>query len=114
MSKPLLHFGLTPQVAFFPESSDGHAEITVSVAEGGEYLLDMGYLPTGTLDVRRVSANSHPMGTLVMASAGLMDENDLAYSNMVAVKLLKGGARTISSLTRSVFPSRSLPVSPYT
>ena len=90
MSKPLLHFGLTPQVAFFPKSVDGHASITVSVAEGGEYLLDMGYRPTGTLDVRRVSANGHPMGTLVMASAGHEDGNDLAYSNMVTVKLLKG------------------------
>ena len=90
MSKPLLHFGLTPQVAFFPKSVDGHASITGSVAEGGEYLLDMGYRPTGTLDVRRVSANGHPMGTLVMASAGHEDGNDLAYSNMVTVKLLKG------------------------
>ena len=90
MSKPLLNFGLTPQVAFFPESVDGHATIKVSVAEGGDYLLDMGYRPTGTLDVRRVKANSHPMGTLVMANAGLAKENDLAYSNMVSVKLLKG------------------------
>lgn len=91
MSRPLLHCGLTPQVAFFPSSPDGHASITVSVARGGDYLLDVGYHPTGTLDVRRVSANGHPMGTLVMASAGQANEDEsIASSNMVGVKLLKG------------------------
>ena len=60
------------------------------VAEGGDYLLDIGDHPTGTLDVRRVSANSHPMGTLVMASGNMTDESGLAYSNMMRVKLLKG------------------------
>lgn len=90
MSKPLFRFGLTPQAAFFPESTDGHASITVSVAKGGDYLLDVGYHPTGSLDVRRVSANDHPMGTLVMAGVDDMGGSDLAYSNLVAVKLLKG------------------------
>lgn len=90
MSKPLFHFGLTPQIAFFPDSPDGHTVITVSVATGGDYLLDVGYRPTGTLDVRRVSANGHPMGTLVMASAASIDDDGLAYSNMVNIKLLKG------------------------
>ena len=90
ISKPLLHFGLTPQIAFFPESIDEHAVVTVSVARGGDYLLDVGYHPTGTLDVRRVSANSHPMGTLVMAQENIAETNGLAYSNMVPMKLLKG------------------------
>lgn len=90
MSRPLFHFGLTPQVAFFPDAPDGHAIVTVSVATGGDYLLDVGYHPTGTLDVRRVSANTHPMGTLVMASAGSVTQDSLVYSNMVNVKLLKG------------------------
>lgn len=90
MSKPMLHFGLTPQIAFFPESQDGHCIINVSVATGGDYLIDVGYRPTGTLDVRRVSANTHPMGTLVMAKANNNMSNELSYSNMVPVKLLKG------------------------
>ena len=93
MSKPLLYFGLTPQVAFFPKSSDGHTAINMRVAEGGDYLLDIGYHPTGTLDVRRVSANGHPMGTLVMARSNNMGIDELAYSNMVTVKLLKGENR---------------------
>ena len=90
MSRPLFHFGLTPQIAFFPQDSDGHASITVSVAHGGDYLLDVGYNPTGSLDVRRVIANDHPMGTLVMANMSNLNSNGLAYSNMIHVKLLKG------------------------
>ena len=93
MSKPLLYFGLTPQVAFFPETSDGHTAINMRVAEGGDYLLDIGYHPTGSLDVRRVSANGHSMGTLVMARSRNTKEDELAYSNMVNVKLLKGENR---------------------
>lgn len=91
MSKPLFNFGLTPQIAFFPHTIGlDHASVMVSVDRGGDYLIDIGYRPTGTLDVRRVSVNSHPMGTLVMASGNQLDVNGLAYSNMVAVKLLKG------------------------
>ena len=91
MSKPLYYFGLTPQVAFFPgNDDDGHVAIPMNVAESGEYLLDIGYRPTGTLDVRRVSANGHPMGTLVMARSNREDAGDMAYSNMVKVLLLKG------------------------
>lgn len=93
MSKPLFYFGLTPQVAFFPDGTDGHATIMVSVAQGGDYLLDIGYRPTGTLDVRRVTANEHPMGTLVMTSAGAPDDGSLVYSNMITAKLLKGDNR---------------------
>lgn len=93
MSKPLLYFGLTPQVAFFPESEDGHTAVKMRVAEGGDYLLDIGYHPTGTLDVRKVSANGHSMGTLVMARSRNTDDEELAYSNMVLVKLLKGENR---------------------
>ena len=52
--------------------------------------MDMGYHPTGTLDVREVTVNSHPMGTLVMTLEGTAGINGLAYSNMVGVKLLKG------------------------
>ncbi len=90
ISKPLLYFGLTPQVAFFPENTGSDStSITVSVAEGGDYLLDVGYHATGTLDVRRVSANSHPMGTIVMAST-VSTQDDLSYSNMLHIKLLKG------------------------
>ena len=90
MSKPYLHLGLTPQVAFFPDGIDGHTRMTMSVAQGGDYLLDIGYRPTGTLDVRHVSANGHPMGTVVMTSVAGLDDNGLAYSNMLTVKLLKG------------------------
>lgn len=90
MSRPLLHFGLTPQIAFFPETIDGQTVINVSVAEGGDYLIDVGYRPTGSLDVRRLSVNTHPMGTLVMAANNSLDNNGLAYSNMVMAKLLKG------------------------
>lgn len=90
MSKPLLYFALTPQVAFFPEGNTSDTtSITVSVAEGGDYLLDVGYRATGSLDVRRVSANSHPMGTLVMAKTAAADD-ELSYSNMIHLKLLKG------------------------
>ena len=90
MSRPYLDFNLTPQTAFFPDSAGGHTTITVSVAQGGDYLLDLGYHPTGTLDVREVSVNTHPMGTLVMTSVNELEINGLAYSNMVNVKLLKG------------------------
>ncbi len=90
MSKPYLHKGLTPQVAFFPESVDGHTTLSMSVAQGGDYLLDIGYNPTGTLDVRRVSANTHPMGTIVMTRVVGIEDNGLAYSNILTVKLLKG------------------------
>ena len=90
MSKPTFRFALTPQVAFFQDKPDGHSTVNVSVDHGGEYLLDIGYRPTGTLDVRRVSANGHPMGTLVMASSNMVDAAGLAYSNMIIVKLLKG------------------------
>ena len=92
MSRPLLRYGLTPQVAFYPQtSSSDSAIVVVNVARGGDYLLDIGYRPTGTLDVRRVSVNSHPMGTIVMASGASTDSYDgLAYSNMVSVKMLKG------------------------
>ena len=90
MSRPYLDFNLTPQTAFFPDSAGGHTTITVSVAQGGDYLLDLGYHPTGTLDVREVSVNTHPMGTLVMTSVNELEINGLAYSNMINVKLLKG------------------------
>ena len=90
ISQPYLVFHLTPQIAFFPDSAGGHTTIKVSVAEGGDYLLDMGYHPTGTLDVREVIANTHPMGTLVMTREDNVGIDGLAYSNMVSVKLLKG------------------------
>ena len=90
MSKPLLYYHLTPQIAFFPQIEGDTVTINVSVAAGGEYLLDIGYRPTGTLDVRKVAANGHPMGTLVMASNNPAGPDGLSYSNMVKVKLLKG------------------------
>lgn len=90
MSKPLFHFGLTPQVAFIPEGVDGVTSVTVSVAEGGDYLIDVGYRPTGSLDVRRLTVNTHPMGTLVMSGTNAVESNGLAYSNMVTALLLKG------------------------
>ena len=99
MSKPLINFHLTPQIAFFPTTEEDSVTIHVSVARGGDYLLDVGYRPTGTLDVRHVSANSHPMGTLVMANGKQSDGSELSYSNMVHVKLLKGdNAITIKQL----------------
>ena len=90
MSRPYLDFNLTPQTAFFPDSVGGHTTITVSVAQGGDYILDVGYHPTGTLDVREVAVNTHPMGTIVMTSVNNLNVNGLAYSNMVGIKLLKG------------------------
>ena len=101
MSKPLLYFHLTPQIAFFPHIAEGDtAVINVSVAQGGDYLIDIGYRPTGTLDVRKVSANSHPMGTVVMASGNQSVTDGLAYSNMLRVKLLKGNnVITVSQLS---------------
>ena len=100
MSKPLLYFHLTPQIAFFPHIAEGDtAVINVSVAQGGDYLIDIGYRPTGTLDVRKVSANNHPMGTVVMASGNQSVTDGLAYSNMLRVKLLKGNnVITVSQL----------------
>ena len=90
MSRPLLRFGLTPQMALFPKTDGDSATITVTVAKGGDYLMDVGYRPTGTLDIRRVTINGHPMGTLVMASGAGTEENETAYSNLVNIKLLKG------------------------
>ena len=90
MSRPLLRFGLTPQMAFLPKAVGDSTVITVKVASGGDYLIDVGYRPTGTLDVRRVTVNTHPMGTIVMASGAGLSEGEIAYSNMVNVKLLKG------------------------
>ena len=99
MSKPLIHYYLTPQIAFFPKVEGDTAMINVSVAQGGDYLIDIGYLPTGTLDVRKVYANSHFMGTLVMASGNKLGIDGLTYSNVVRVKLLKGeNVITISQL----------------
>ncbi len=90
MSRPMMQFGLTPQVAFYPKTDSDSAIINVSVAPGGDYLLDVGYRATGTLDVRRVTVNGHPMGTLVMASGVPVEVEGIAYSNLVTVKLLKG------------------------
>ena len=99
MSKPLFRYYLTPQIAFFPKTETDTTAINVIVAQGGDYLMDIGYRPTGTLDVRKVAANGHPMGTLVMASGNTQGEDDLAYSNMVRIKLLKGNnVITISQL----------------
>lgn len=90
MSRPLLRFGLTPQMAPFPKTDGDSTTIKVTVARGGDYLIDVGYRPTGTLDIRRVTINGHPMGTLVMASGAGTEENETAYSNIINVKLLKG------------------------
>ena len=99
MSKPLFVYHLTPQIAFFPKAETDTAVIKVSVANGGDYLIDIGYRPTGTLDVRNIAANSHPMGTLVMANNNMVEANGLAYSNVLKVKLLKGeNAITVTQL----------------
>ena len=90
MSQPHFDFNLTPQTAFFPDSIDGHTTIRVSVAQGGDYFLDIGYRPTGTLDVREVKANGHLMGTIVMTAINQLQTDELVYSNMISVKLLKG------------------------
>ena len=100
MSKPLINYHLTPQIAFFPVAMNDTALINVSVAQGGDFLIDIGYRPTGTLDVRKVAVNSHPMGTVVMASGNNPDVNGLAYSNMVRVKMLKGDNVIMISLLR--------------
>lgn len=90
MSRPYQAFNLTPQMALFTDSVGGQTTITVSVAQGGDYLVDLGYHPTGTLDVREVSVNTHLMGTLVMTNINDFSINGIAHSNMVNVKLLKG------------------------
>ena len=111
MSRPYLRFGLTPQVAFLPDSVGGHTTIKVSVAEGGDYLLDVGYHPTGSLDVREVSVNTHLMGTLVMNGTNEREINGLAYSNMVPVQLLKGSNAITFSQIR--LPKSFTPCQPY-
>ena len=111
MSRPYLDFNLTPQTAYFPDSVSGHTSITVSVAEGGDYIVDVGYHPTGTLDVREVSVNSHPMGTLVMTSVNEPSMNGLAYSNMVSVKLLKG--KNVISFRQIRLPKAFTPCQPF-
>ena len=113
MSKPQSSFFLTPQAAYFPQVEGDTASITVRVAKGGDYLMDIAYEPTGTLDVRKVSANTHPMGTLVMASGISLDQNGLAYSNKIRVKLLKGdNVITVSQLRlpKSFTPCRPVHV----
>ena len=90
MSKPLFSYHLTPQVAFFPKENGDTVSIKVSVAHGGDYLMDIGYRATGTFDVRKIAANGHPMGTLLMASGNQQEVDGLSYSNMVRVMLLKG------------------------
>jgi len=91
ISRPLLQLALTPQMAVFADSTDNHGRTSmkVSVAVGGDYLLDVGYEPTGSLDVREVLVNTHSMGTVVMARDNVAREG-VCYSNMVVVKLLKG------------------------
>lgn len=111
MSKPYQDFHLTPQTAFLPDSLDGNTSITVTVAQGGDYLLDVGYNPIGTLDVRKVTVNSHPMGTLVMTRTVQTDANGLAYSNMVHVKLLKG--ENSIAFTQVRLPKAFTPCQPY-
>ena len=111
MSHPYLDFSLTPQTAYFPDSIGGHTSITVSVAQGGDYLVDVGYHPTGTLDVREVSVNTHPMGTLVMTSINEPSINGLAYSNMVNVKLLKG--KNVITFKQIRLPKAFTPCQPF-
>ena len=110
MSKPLLYYHLTPQVAFFPHAVSDTAVINVSVARGGDYLLDIGYHPTGSLDVRKLAINSHSMGTLVLSSGNLVDTDGLAYSNMVNVKLLKGD--NVVTITQLRLPKAFTPCEP--
>ena len=90
MSQPHMKFSLTPQIAFLTDSTDGHNTVKVRVSHGGDYLIDIGYLPIGTLDVREIEANGHLMGTLVMSASSDADDKGLAYSNIVRAKLLKG------------------------
>jgi len=95
VSRPLPALSLTPQMAVFADSVGGHTSMTVSVAQGGDYLLDVGYSPTGSLDVRQVTVNTHHMGTVVMARDDVSHAqgSGLCYSNMVVVKLLRGDNR---------------------
>lgn len=110
MSKPQSSFYMTPQMALFPKVASDTVNLEVRVARGGDYLIDIGYEPTGTLDVRRLSANTHPMGTLVLASGNVPDQNGLAYSNMVKVKLLKGD--NIITITQLLLPKSFTPCHP--
>ncbi len=109
MCKPLFKFSLTPQIAFLPADSTGTIGISVSVAEGGDYLIDVAYRATGTLDVRDLLVNTHSMGTLVMTQTKrpLSESDELIYSNMVAVKLLKGNNKV--ELRQIRLPKASTP-----
>jgi len=111
MSRPHHDFTPTPQTAFLPDSASGQSSVIVSVAHGGDYLLDVGYHPTGTLDVREVMANGHPMGTLVMTSINGLNDNGLAYSNMVGIKLLKG--RNVITIKQIRLPKSFTPCKPF-
>lgn len=90
MSRPYLSLGLTPQVAFLPEGDGDLSSVKVVVAHGGDYIIDVGYHPTGTLDVREVIANDVLMGTVVMSRQSELLSDGLYYSNMIVVGLLKG------------------------
>jgi len=89
ISRPYLRFAATPQVAMLPDSSTTSSSLVVNVKvqRGGDYLIDIGYLPTGTLDVRKIAVNNHLAGTVVMAQDRT---STLRYSNMLMVKLLRG------------------------
>lgn len=110
MSKPLPIYHPTPQIAFFPTTESDTVVLNVSVAQGGDYLLDIGYRPTGSLDVRKVAVNGHPMSTLVMASGNLSLTNGLAYSNMAKIKLLKG--ENVITVTQLKLPKSFTPCEP--
>ena len=88
MSRPHAASGLTPQVAFIGPDTD-KTIVNVNVAQGGDYLLDVGFYPTGTLDVRQILANEHLMGTIAMSGNNAASDS-ISYSNMVGIKLLKG------------------------
>lgn len=107
ISRPYINFSLTPQIAFLTDTA---TSVSVSVAHGGDYLIDVAYRPTGTLDVREVSANAHPMGTLVMSAVSDTALAQLAYSNMVPVKLLKG--ENVITLRQIRLPKAFTPCQP--
>jgi len=107
MSRPLLQLSLTPQMALIADSA--YTSVTVTVSQGGDYLLDVGYEPTGSLDVRELRVNSHIMGTLVMARVAAPADG-VCYSNMVGVKLLKGDNQI--ELTQLRLPKSFTPCRP--
>jgi len=108
-SNPYRYYPFTPLTLLLPEDNDS-ISLKVSVEKGGTYLLNIGYDPTGNIDVRHVIVNTHPMGTLVMAdrpNAAPTPAGSSLMSSMVEVDLLKGSNTIVIKQLRLPWRFRS-------